>query len=312
MAEYCNAKSGLAICALKQRGVMKVLLAAYFIVLFSAHSYSQDYMPQMLGAEAQFFSATAQKGMKSAFLEYLAPDSILFRPQAVNGLEYWNQRNDTGDQMLVRKMIFADIAANGLLGYTTGNWRLYQKGKNEAMAVFGQYVTIWEKKPDGSFRASLDIAINHDKLPFSETDYVGRINQKKDLNKRGWSPADASMQFLRMSMAAARLGAAYEKFAANDVRMLLEREPPIVGKKRVVSEMERYVAVEFPTKVALFQSADMAYTWNPCRFTNNEEGMESGNCLHIWKLRNKKWWIVLGVFAKFPNEKPPVLKGATR
>ena len=52
----------------------------------------------------------------------------------------------------------------------------------------------------------------------------------------------------------------------------------------------------------------MAYTWNPCEFADNNEGMEKGTCLHIWKLRNKKWWIVLGVFARIPNETPPSLK----
>jgi hypothetical protein len=52
----------------------------------------------------------------------------------------------------------------------------------------------------------------------------------------------------------------------------------------------------------------MAYTWNPCQFANSQEGMEQGNCLQIWKLRNKKWWIVLNIFSRIPNETPPSLK----
>ena len=286
---------------------MKFVLALSLIVLFISSAFSQDYMPQMLGAESGFLNA-AEKEMKSAFLEYLAPDSILFRPQAINGHDYWNRKTDSAAEVLVRKTTYADIAANGLLGYTTGNWRLYKRGKSESDAVFGQYVTVWQKRPDGSYRAVLDMAITHDKLPFSETDRVQPVVGKKELNERGWSPADASMDFLRMSMSQARLGSAYEKYAGRDVRLLIEREPPILGKKNVVNETERYIAVKFPRKVALFQAADMAYTWNECKFANNDEGLEDGNCLHIWKLRNKKWWIVLGVFAKFPNEKPPVLR----
>ena len=73
----------------------------------------------------------------------------------------------------------------------------------------------------------------------------------------------------------------------------------------MVSEMRRYKSVEFPKKVHLYESADMAYIWNPCEYENNDEGTIQGNCLHVWKLRDKKWWIVLGVFAPFPNEKPP-------
>lgn len=286
---------------------MKVILKLLLIVLLPVFAHSQDYMPQMLGAEAGFVTA-AEKQIRSAFLQYLAPDSILFRPQAINGRQYWQGRTDEVSETLVRKTTFADISANGLLGYTTGNWRLYKKGKSESDAGYGQYVTIWEKRGDGGYRATLDIVITHEKLTFNETDKVGRVDKSKDPNKRGRSPADASMDFLRMSMSNSRLGGAYAKYAADDVRLLVEREPPILGKKRVVKEMNRYVAADFPTKVALFQAADMAYTWNPCKFTNNDEGMESGNCLQIWKLRDKKWWIVLGVYAKFPNEKPPVLK----
>jgi hypothetical protein len=58
----------------------------------------------------------------------------------------------------------------------------------------------------------------------------------------------------------------------------------------------------------LFQSADMAYTWNPCKFADSIEGVEEGNCLQVWKLRDKKWLIVLSIYAKVPAEKPPVLQ----
>ena len=68
----------------------------------------------------------------------------------------------------------------------------------------------------------------------------------------------------------------------------------------------------FPRKYVLFQSADMAYTWNPCNFDNTSEGMVEGNCLHIWKLRKKKWWIVLGAFAPIPNMRKPELKTAPK
>jgi hypothetical protein len=166
---------------------------------------------------------------------------------------------------------------------------------------------MWEKQPDGTFRMTLDIAISHDKLPFTETD-LPKPKQSRDLNKRGWSPADASMSFLKLSMGSSSLGDAYKKFAADDIRLLRDRFPPVAGKKLVSAATRDFVSIKFPWKVALFQSADMAYTWNPCEFDNTGEGIVVGNCLHIWKLRNKKWWIVLGVIAVAPNDKPPALK----
>jgi ketosteroid isomerase-like protein len=283
-------------------------IAPLITFLFCASTVAQVDLQGMLETESAFVHAASEKGAKSAFLEFLTSDSVIFRPAPINGLEFWNARADAPDESLVRKSIYADISANGLLGYTTGNWRLYQKGKSESMADFGQYVTIWEKRQDGKFRATLDIVTTHEKLPFTETDRTWRFDRNKDLNKRGWSPADASMNFQRMSMGEGRLGGAYKRFAARDVRLLVEQEPPILGRKNVVSEMNRYLAAVFPKKVVMFQAADMAYVWNPCEYAINDEGLEKGNCLHVWKLRDKKWWIVLGVFAVIPNETPPVLR----
>lgn len=291
---------------------MRAVLALLSILVLPCISVAQDALGSMLATEKALIFAAEEHGSKRAFSDHLTADSVVFRPRPINGRQYLSTSESRPGESLVRKTIYADISANGLLGYTTGNWRMYQKGKSESAATFGQYVTIWQRQSDGRYRAVLDIATSHDKLPFSQTDYVGYVIRKRDPNKRGWSPADASIDFQRLSMTGARLGGAYEKYAARDVRLLIEREPPVVGKRDVVREMKRYIAVEFPTKVTTLLSADMAYTWNPCRFANNDEGLESGNCLHIWKLRDKEWQIVLGVFARLPNETPPVIRKPSR
>jgi ketosteroid isomerase-like protein len=278
------------------------------LILFVAtRVFSQADVQPLLQVQNAFDKAASERGMKSAFLEFLGDDAIIFQPHPMNGKKYWNSREGDPGKRLLRTTTYSDISANGLLGYTTGNWRLFSTGRSESDASFGQYVTIWEKKTDGTFQASVDIAISHEKMPFYQTDRPVRKKQTRDINKRGWSPADASMNFLRTSMSNQRLGGAYKKFAGDDVRLLRDGEPPIIGKKHVVEEMNYYISVLFPTKVTTFQAADMAYTWNNCSFDNSKEGQVQGNCLHIWKLRNKKWWIVLGVFAPVPNDRPPVL-----
>jgi ketosteroid isomerase-like protein len=285
------------------RGTFVLILA----VLCCANAIAQGDLRALLDTEKSFEKCASDKGMKDAFLEYLADDSIIFHPNPVNGKDYW-KRNDASQMTLVRQSVDADISSNGKMGYTTGNWRLFPKGKSEESAEYGQYVTVWERRPDGKFQATLDIRITHEKLPFAETNRTWPAAKSSDPNKNGWSPADTSMKFLRTSMGYEGLGGAYDKFAANEVRLLVEREPPVLGKKDVVSAMKRYVSIAFPRKIALLQAADMAYVWNPCRFANSDEGTEEGNCLQIWKLRDKKWWIVLGVFARVTSETKPVLK----
>lgn len=291
---------------------MSRIVVVVFIFLGFGQAFPQAELGPLMTAQASFDKAAIENGQRSAFLEFLGEDAVVFKPDATNGKAYWREQTEDPSLLLVRTLTYSDIAANGLLGYTTGNWRLFKRHKTEGLARFGQYVTIWERRSDGKFRASLDIAVAHEKMPFSETNTPVRRKQSRDLNKRGWSPADASMNFLRMSMSGERVGGAYQKFAAEDVRLLRDAAPPIIGKKRVVEEMNAYISIAFPPKVVLFQSADMAYTWNPCQFDNSNEGPVKGNCLHIWKLRKKKWWIVLGVFAPVPNETLPVLKTRSR
>jgi len=273
---------------------------------------AQPELQPLIEAQRSFGQSATDKGMKTAFLEVLKDDAIVFEPGPVNGKVYWEYQKPDPSTLLERTVTYSDIDANGLLGYTTGNWRTYQKGKSEGLAKFGQYVTIWERGQNGKFMASVDIAVSHDKLSFSETDKRILTKQKRDVNLRGWSPADTLTNFLRLSMTNARLGGAYDKFAADDVRILRDGAPPIIGKKTAVKAMDDYISVMFPRKYVLFQSTDMAYTWNPCNFDNSNEGMVEGNCLQIWKLRKKKWYIVLGVFAPIPNMRKPELKSAPK
>jgi hypothetical protein len=261
----------------------------------------------IMDAELAFGQAASVKGQKAAFVEFLTDDSIIFRPEAINGKDFWTRQTEIPGANLTRKTAFADVASNGLLGYTTGSWQLTRKEKDLDVVTYGDYVTIWERRNGAGFRAVIDISIRHDE-PSDSIASAPRTPGPQELNKFGWSPADASMKFLRMSMTAGGLAAAYNEYAGNDVRLLIDRELPVVGKKQVVSKTKRFVSTKYPFKVAMYQAADMAYFWNPCEFTNSDEGTETGNCLQIMKLRNEKWYIVLGVFARVASEKPPVLK----
>jgi len=280
-------------------------------LFFCGIAFAQTDTQPILDTERSLERMAAVAGMKSAFLQYLANDSIVFRPGPIKGREYW-QKFDDSSKVLSRNAVWADISANGMMGYTTGNWRVYQKGKSEALAQFGQYVTIWEKQLNGTYQATVDIVVIHDKLPFYETEVLPKDKPTRDPNRLGWSPADASLGFTRLSMAPGGLGAAFFQYGADEIRFLRDGYPPLLGKKHVSEIAKDYRSIRFPAKINLYQSADLAYTWNPCQFANSEEGMEQGNCLQIWKLDNKKWQIVLAVFARIPNEIPPTLKTRDR
>lgn len=283
---------------------------AFFFLTFSVAS--QSPLEGIFEAQTALERAVAERGLKPAFLEFLAEDAVLFRPEPISAREYLNGHRESRSGTLRRTVSFADIASNGLLGYTTGQWRMTQNTRSGPEQRMGQYATVWQRKQDGSYKAILDIEISHEpyeKVVKPPTLPPGRL---RDTNNRRWSAADSTMNFLRIGMTEAGLGEAYDRFAGNDVRLLRDGLPPIEGRKDAKNILKRYTAVEFPGRVSQFETSDMAYTWNPCSYSDSNEGMERGNCLHVWKLRNKKWFIVLGVFARIPNETIPVLKESPR
>ena len=93
------------------------------IVLFLLASLTSVTRAQLAETQAAFAQAASERGMKAAFLEFLGDDATVFLPGAINGKQYWKERPDDPSTVLVRDLTYTDISANGLLGYTTGNWR---------------------------------------------------------------------------------------------------------------------------------------------------------------------------------------------
>jgi hypothetical protein len=286
---------------------MRLFVLSILFVLCSVAVFSQDARDQMLAADRGLAKATAEIGLKSASLQFASDDAIIFRPEAINLKDFWVRKNDT-KTLAVRNMTTADVSSNGLVGYTTGSIEYFPSGLNGEPGDFGQYVTIWGRRQNGEWRSVLELFVKHDKdieLPIKQSTFNRFYT---DTNKTRRSAADPSMEFLRASMGGSALGGAYKTFAADEIRLLRDGFPPITGKKRVIEATRDYRAVKFPFKVALIESGDLAYSWNPCEYNVSDEGMERGNCLHIWKLRDKKWWIVLAAFARIESDLKPELK----
>jgi hypothetical protein len=286
---------------------MRNLVLITILAFFSCTAFAQNARDQIMAADRGFAKATAEIGLKNASLQFNSDDAIIFRPDAINAKDFWLRRDDA-KTLAVRTMSGVDVSSSGQIGYTTGSIEYFPNGLTKEPGDYGEYVTIWGRRQNGGWRAVLELFVKHDKgmtLPIKQ-----RPTQwfNVDSNISGRSAADPSMRFLRASMARSALGGAYKSYAAEEIRLLRDGFPPITGRKQVIEATRDYRAVKFPFKVALIESGDMAYSWNPCEYNVSDEGMERGNCLHVWKLRNKKWWIVLAAYARIESDLKPDLK----
>jgi ketosteroid isomerase-like protein len=280
------------------------LLTLFLVALLCGNVFAQveKDLQTLAETEKSFARTAAEKGTRSAFLEYAAPDGMMFQPTAVNARTYWEARAESKG-FLAWQPSYVDISSNGLLGWTTGPWSFRPSGKDAKPTAFGDFVTIWQKQPDGKFRFVLDIGVSHAETPVDGIEWKSPADAGKELNTRRISAGDSTNGFFQLANQNS-ISKAYKTFAADDIRVLREGKMPILGKDAFLSELKKNkISVAFAKRSVFFGAADLAYNANTYTLTRADRTIEKGNYVQIWKLRDGKWQIVLDIFNPIPEEK---------
>ncbi len=277
---------------------MKKIIVLSIVIFSFATVFSQTKsdLQKLVETEKSFAAYAAGKGTRSAFLEFLADDGIVFQPTVMNGKEFWKARPQS-PAVLSWQPAFADISSNGVLGYTTGDWEFRPNGKNDAPTAFGQYMTLWGKQIDGKFKAVLDIGISHPKPEKIETDWKSpKIAADSSGDKRPRVSLTVNMFFDTAELKG--LSSSVELFAADDIRILRDGKQPISGKNNVLAELKKVKAgISFGKKMTLEGAGNLAYLNTTYQMKKGNKITEQGSIVQIWKLRGSKWQIVFDVFA---------------
>lgn len=274
------------------------------IILFGAifgPAQTKTDAEKIVESEKSFAKVAEEKGIKPAFLEFLADDGIIFRPTAMNGKESFRSRPDS-PALLSWHPVFADISSNGALGYSTGAGEYRPKGKTDTTVYYSEYATVWRRQADGTYKAALDVGISHDKPLNSDMNWTSPKSSEKiaDENK----PLAANAMSLFFDTATTKgLDKAYKTFASDDARFLREGKFSIVGKNNALSEIKSKGKITFGKNVTIQSAGDLGYSVTTYETKSGEKTTEKGNIVQIWKLLGGKWQIVLDVFAPIPPEK---------
>lgn len=281
-------------------GVMKLLSLAIFVSVAVSSVWAQSDLQKIVDAEHSFARLAAEKGTKEAFLANMTADALIFNPDKVNAREFWTARPASAS-LLSWAPNYADVSANGILGYTTGNWEFRAKGKDDQPSAFGEFITIWQRQPDGKYKWMVDIGVGHKKPARYSSDWVTSA-ESKDTNAKNSSAADSANVFFEAAVNESAKKA-YGEYAADDIRLYRENKLPFIGKK----EAMRAVSLEkgqliLSKRSSFFGSADLSYTVST--YMRKVEGtvVEKGNFMQIWKLKSGRWQIVLDIFKPVPEK----------
>ena len=143
---------------------MKSIYILLTALIFSGCCCEQKTDPSpLIETDKEFSKMSVEKGLNAAFI-YYAGDSVVKIREGnfpiigkVTMAKIYLSRPDTG-MILKWYPVKAEAGASNDLGYTFGNWELYLKAQDTLM--YGNYITIWKKQVDGTWKYVLDAGSN--------------------------------------------------------------------------------------------------------------------------------------------------------
>jgi len=256
-------------------------------------------------AEHAFAQYSIDHGMKDAFLNFAAPDGVVFRRGPVNAIELWKSRNPAPAGLLTWWPSYADVSRAGDLGWTTGPYEFREKATDEKPAGTGHFFTVWRRQPDGSWKFVLDLGIEHPAPNAPETTL--RYPASPGTGKA--SPAaDSDTDAARRTLLEAERALAADSASKGMTTALLSRADeglrlyrqdsfPVVGRgaaRKTLKDMTEFVTWE-TLKTDVAASGDLGYAYGTYAVTpkGSEKPSEQGNYARVWKRRRGGPWRVV-------------------
>ena len=281
------------------KAVLFVLMLAVCVGLGSA----QDPARKIFETEKEFEKMVAEKGINAGFIEFMAPDGVIFNPEVVNGREAWKKRPPS-PALLTWNPVWIEVSSNGALAYSIGNGIYRAKGKDDTNPAYTHYLSVWSRQPNGEYRAVMDTGIIHEKPSSMPTEWksptITSGNEKQ--------PHPAGDHAVNFYLAVERDGAvkAYKAHLAEDAFLMRNGSLPFVGKKAAMDFLEgTKPTIKFAKRKTFIEAGDLAWVYNLYAITDKSGAeVERGNFIQVWKLRGGKWLIAADIFAPiFVKEK---------
>jgi ketosteroid isomerase-like protein len=250
-------------------------------------------------SERTFARTCLEQGIRESFLQFFSDDSIIFAPAPSNGKAFYAKYQDKG-RRLVWQPIFATVSNSGELGVTTGPWELKKSATEETPLAFGQFVSIWRKQPDNSWKVIVDVGIDNPRPTKSrgEIQFLSpnETPRKIDANVN----AMEKPQKMFLDALKDNASAAINAVADGDIRVFRDNSFPAVGKDaaKVMLGSDHRKMTRKTSGHGISVSADLGYHYG---FYSTDDGKinENGYFLSIWRLdQNREWKIVIDLQKK--------------
>jgi ketosteroid isomerase-like protein len=298
------------------RAVLAVLIL--FWTAASLAGQAADWK-SLVETEKAFAQAALEKGLRTAFLEYLAGGALIFRPQPTPGRPFYEKLSPDLPTVLIWRPLFAEISGAADMGYTSGPYEVYKDRLTKEGSDYGHYVTIWKKQSGGEWQAILDIGVSHAeyrsmsddvRAPAEPGPAAGGTISGLELGQAKLTLRTAEASFSKRSEAEG-LAKAYKAYAADRIRFYRQGHFPALGIKAALKLQARLESPSSwtPAGIDVSTSADLGYTYGTGRLSHFAAGDSADKVerafsyLHVWrKAGDGTWRIVLDLAVPYPSQ----------
>jgi ketosteroid isomerase-like protein len=243
--------------------------------------------------ENVFARDVAESGVRDAFLKWLSPKAVVFRPGPVNGHKAYSESKPS-HAVLAWTPAYAALSRGGDLGWTTGPWS-WSRDKGSDPVAWGEYLSVWKRQEDGGFKAVLDAGISHDK-PQGAPAAVVQF-EPAEMPRTGRGPLDRRRTLWKADSdfgALAKLGGvsmALEKYGGDGLVLLREGMQRVTGRGAACDTVRAREGSATLMSLAQFlsESGDLGYTYGSF-VTGPVAEPDSAYYVHVWHRGTAKPW----------------------
>jgi ketosteroid isomerase-like protein len=260
-----------------------------------------------IAANEDAFSRTAaEKGVRGAFLEFIADDGVLFRPRPLPGKTFL-QASPSSPGLLQWGATFADASASGDMGYDLGPWET-RRAAGDSVRGTGTFSTVWIRQPDGAFRFMFDVGITHRPMvrgpltygPLALGEASSATNAAAGANVRGSASVLRADSAFAATATRDGIPRAYQSHGAPELHVLRNGHHPLAGiaaardSLPAWSDLTRGTLVISAIAAGVARAGDLAYSYGTYERRDpaaNGALLEQGNYMRVWRRVGGAWKI---------------------
>jgi ketosteroid isomerase-like protein len=249
----------------------------------------------LVDAERAFAADSVKSTIREAFITHLHPQSILFSPAPVNGIELYTSRPARPGQLAWAPEV-VDVSASGDFGYSTGPHQFRRTADSEVLRQ-GYFCSIWVRSASTPWKVLIDLGTSQP-MPVS-LDVTPRDPTPAPAVSAG-AKAAATLAQAERQFAQAVAGdqvATYRALLARHARVYRDGGAPTEGVLQAldaIAKRGRLVRVT-PEKTDVATSGDMGYAYGRLELADASADAAPIYYVRVWRHDTQGWRVVLDV-----------------